>query len=146
MHSSDPSAARGDLTVPQARTMPPQPLTPTGTPQGPRALLIQADGQGSMITLPANPAAAASAIAGLIGGTVDTVFGAGWCAYVCRHGLNQDMPWNAQADAIARALQVHFTTGARLRGPAVFVGRVQAADADVPETVLTMARVAGVIP
>lgn len=116
-------------------------------PTGPLALIIQPDGTTEAGRLPANPLACSTAIHQAIGGHFEAIGQGGWVAYVAEdeREFPAGLARNCQADALARALGWHWVHGDYAKGVAVFLGRSGPDDADVPDQVLDLARVAGLL-
>jgi len=90
-----------------------------------------------------------SRLNGLVGGYIEAIAKSGgdWVAYINEEGKLHGLPFNTQADAMARALGFPFMDGDHLVGTVVFLGRAPGDpdEHDVPEHVLVMARAAGVL-
>lgn len=110
---------------------------------GPLALIITPDGAATLTPLPANEAQAAAVISAAIGGPLEPILGADWCAYVDEDYTRHGQAVNGVGDHLARMLGWHAHPGEVLCGPVVFLGRQGARETDVPESVLLMA---GVVP
>ena len=128
----------------QAERKEPRLSTPSST--GLRALVIYPDGSAALMDLPGHAGMAAAHIAALIGGPLEpvTLADAGWVAYVNEEGIRLGLPFNPQADAMARTLGYPFGHGDFIKGPAVWLGRAGFDEISVPDSVVTLARMAGV--
>lgn len=110
---------------------------------GPVALIVRPDGSAALTPLPDHPARAAQAISDAIGGPLEAILGADWCAYVDEHYLDHGSPVNGPGDHLARLLGWRSHPGEILCGPVVFLGRRGHDETDVPDRVL---RLAGILP
>jgi hypothetical protein len=122
---------------------------PAEDAQGALALVIRpiVTQGGALVRLPANELAASTMIHDLIGGHIEAIGGPDWIAYTAedeRHFPGGLMP-NLHADALARVLGFDFMHGDYAKGVVVFLGRRGLGNADVPQRVLDLAHVAGVL-
>jgi hypothetical protein len=123
---------------------------PGEQPQGALALVIRpivTQGAAALVRLPASELAASTMIHDLIGGYYEAIGGADWIAYTAedeRHFPDGLLP-NLHADALARVLGFGFTGGDYAKGTLVFLGRRGAGNADVPQRIIDLAHVAGVL-
>jgi hypothetical protein len=83
----------------------------------------------------------------LIGGYFEPIGTPDWIAYVAEdeRQFPDGLAANLHADALARALGWHWDHGDYAKGVAVFMGRHGTDEADVPQRVLDLAHVAGVL-
>ena len=114
---------------------------------GPLALIIRPDGTGELTRLPDAAGGQLKALNEILGGYLEAVATgtSDWLAYINEEGKRLELVFNAQADAMVRALGFRFMHGDYLVGPAVFLGRDGSPDeADVPQRVVDLARAAGI--
>jgi hypothetical protein len=122
---------------------------PADEPQGALALVIRpiVSQGGSLVRLPANELAASTAIHDLVGGYYEAIGGPDWIAYTAedeRHFPEGLLP-NLHADALVRVLGFHWQHGDYAKGTLVFLGREGVGNVDVPQRVLDLAHVAGLL-
>lgn len=123
------------------------PSTPDPQPHGLRALVIETTGAARLVELPLGPVQAAHRVGELVGGHLEAIIteGSDWLAYINEEGIRLGLPFNPQADAIARALGYGFMHGDYLKGPAVYLGRDGLQELDVPDSVMVLAWAAGIV-
>ena len=113
---------------------------------GPLALVIQPDGSTTAERLPVNPAAMLAALREAIGGHFEAIGNGRWCAYTIEDDRDLTNPEpNRAANRLAELLGWRTQPGGML-GAVVFLGRDGVDEADVPEDVLELAHVMGLIP
>jgi hypothetical protein len=123
--------------------------TASPQPSGPLALVVHPAGVGTLARLSEFPMVAAQVISEVVGGNLEglAVAGGDWCAYINEDGGELGLAPNPLADAMARVLRYPFMHGDYLKGVAVFLGVTpgDAAEHDVPQYVIDLARQAGVV-
>jgi len=113
---------------------------------GPLALVIQPDGSTTAERLPVNPAAMLAALREAIGGHFEAIGNGRWCAYTIEDNRDLTNPQpNRAANRLAELLGWRTQPGGML-GAVVFLGHHGVDETDVPEDVLELARVMGLIP
>jgi hypothetical protein len=116
-------------------------------PTGPLALVIQPDGSTTAERLPQNPAACLAALHQAIGGHFEAIGNGRWHAYTIEDIRDLAVPRpNRPADRLAEMLGWRTHPMGGMVGAVVFLGRDGVDEADVPEDVLELAHVMGLIP
>jgi hypothetical protein len=111
---------------------------------GPLALVIQPDGSTTAERLPVNPAAMLAALREAIGGHFEAIGNGRWCAYTIEDNRDDPRP-NRPADRLAELLGWR-TQPSGMHGAVVFLGHQGVDETDVPEDVLELAHVMGLLP